>query len=229
MKLGTRLVFAVSIVGAALMATATPAHADTFQLTSCDISGGCGTVTNFGSVTLNFNTATGAIDFDVLLNAGNRFVETGAGGEALFLFNDTVSGSSISNISLWNNGSVVTLPGGDGEDGLTDQPAIHADGMGDFSADVKCHVEADCNGGSAPVINELKFSITGVTLAQLEAANTLDHIFVTDILCGQTGCGGGTGMVDVSSAAPTPDGGSTVALLGSALIGLALLRRRLRA
>ena len=36
-----------------------------------------------------------SVDFTVTLINGNRFIETGAGGEELFLFNDTIAGSTI--------------------------------------------------------------------------------------------------------------------------------------
>src|SRR4029453_9425117 len=57
---------------------ALPASADTFDLTSCHITGGCtGTIPAFGTVTL---TQSGtSVNIDVVLNNGNTFVETGAG------------------------------------------------------------------------------------------------------------------------------------------------------
>src|SRR6266566_9147089 len=74
---GRWIVLAVAILGVALIATATPAQADLFNLTSCHLSDGCGTATQFGTVTL---TQSGtSVNFDVVLNSGNRFVETGAG------------------------------------------------------------------------------------------------------------------------------------------------------
>src|SRR6266705_6099874 len=89
------LTAALLVVG---LAVAGPANADSFNLTSCHISTGCppaGTV--FGTVTL---TQSGtSVLFDVVLNSGNRFVETGAGGDSLFIFNDTVAGSTVTNIS----------------------------------------------------------------------------------------------------------------------------------
>src|SRR5437016_1316838 len=71
---GAWIVFAVAILGVALIATATPAQAISFDLTSCHVTGGCGTQTVFGTVTL---TQVGAnVTFDVELAGGNRFVET---------------------------------------------------------------------------------------------------------------------------------------------------------
>ena len=42
---GAWIVFAVALLGVALIATATPAQADTFTFTSCHLTGGCGTAT----------------------------------------------------------------------------------------------------------------------------------------------------------------------------------------
>ena len=53
-------------------------YADTFNLTSCHVSGGCGTATQFGTVTL---TQTGDVgNFVVALNSGNRIRGDGSGG-----------------------------------------------------------------------------------------------------------------------------------------------------
>src|SRR6266516_3311787 len=81
----TSLVLALATVG--LIVAAQVAQADTFTFTSCHLTGGCGTATSFGTVTL-LQSGT-SVTFDVVLNSGNRFVETGAGGGALFIFNDT--------------------------------------------------------------------------------------------------------------------------------------------
>src|SRR5262249_12035019 len=158
----------------------------TFQLTSCHLSGGCGTATQFGTVTL---TQSGSnVLFDVVLNAGNRFVETGAGGGSLFVFNDSISGSTVTSITATLNGATIPITGGLTR--LTNQSPIMADGTGTFTAQVFCTISSMCNGGSTPNINDLHFTVTGATLAQLETANANGNIFVADILCGQTGCTG---------------------------------------
>ena len=110
LKLPARLALAIATIAVALFATATPAQADSFTFTSCHLTGGCGTATSFGTVTL---TQSGtSVLFDVVLTSGNLFVETGAGGGYLFLFNDSLSGSTITNISATFNGSLVTVTGG---------------------------------------------------------------------------------------------------------------------
>jgi hypothetical protein len=223
-RFGYSAALAMAILGVALIATATPAQADslTFNLTSCHLSGGCGTVTQFGTVTLT--TAGSDVNFDVVLNSGNRFVETGAGGDALFIWNDTNAGHTVTNISATLNGNVVAIPGG--LSGLTNQAPFQADGTGDFTASVFCTTDASCNGGSTPNINDLHFTVTNATLAQLTTANAEGNIFVADILCGQTGCGGLTGPVDVNTA-PIPEP-TTLLLVGTALAGLGAAWRRSR-
>jgi len=233
-KLGARLALAVATVGVGLIATATPAQADTFNLPSCHISTGCpadGTI--FGTVTL---TQSGtSVNFDVVLNNGSGFVETGAGAGFLFLFNDTLPGSTITNMTATLNGGNFNVVGG--LTGVTNQvdaqnqPALHADGTGFLSAGVECTVPSSCNGGSPnQFFNDLHFTVTNATVAQLEATNANGNRFVADIICGAgvTGCAGQTGPVDSSEPA-VPDGGLTAGLLGFALVGLETLRRRRRA
>ena len=195
-------------VGAALLAASAAfpsvSHADTFTFTSCHLSGGCGTATAFGTVTL---TQSGtSVNFDVVLNSGDKFVETGAGGGSLFLFNDSISGSTITGITATLNGATVSITGG--LTGLTNQSPIMADGTGTFTAQVFCTDSSQCNGGSTPNINDLHFAVTNATIAGLTTANSLGNIFVADILCGQTGCTGLTGPVDVSAVVPGPIAGA---------------------
>jgi hypothetical protein len=199
-------------------------YADTFNFTSCHLTGGCGTATQFGTVTL---TQSGtSVLFDVVLNSGNRFVETGASGQTLFLFNDTVSGSTVTNISATLNGSTVTITGG-----LTGvaNTSIDTGPTGTFTAGISCTLSSSCNGGSTPNINDLHFTVTNATIAQLTHTNASGNIFAADILCGQTGCpaGGPTGVVDVS-AVPGPVVGAGLPGLIAAAGGLIALARRRR-
>src|SRR5262249_43096404 len=102
MRRAGRLLVVLGILVAGLMLAAPPAQADTFTFTSCHISGspcegGSIPAPGFGSVAL---TQSGAnVNFTVALINGNRFVETGAGAGALFLFNDTLAGSTITTIA----------------------------------------------------------------------------------------------------------------------------------
>jgi hypothetical protein len=200
--------------------TTVTSNADTFNFTSCHISGstcqgGSIPAPGFGSVTLT--QAGTSVDFTVTLINGNRFVETGAGGGELFLFNDSIAGSTITTIA-----TSPTTPAG-GLSGFTNLSPVMADGTGTFTASVECTVASDCNGGSAPTMTSLTFVVTNATIAQLETANANGNFFVADILCGaaQTQCGGLTGPVDVSvSAVPVP---AALPLFATGLAGLGLL------
>jgi hypothetical protein len=217
--------------GIAALLAVTPAEADTFQLTSCHISTGCPAAgTSFGTVTL---TQVGtSVNFSVSLANASRFVETGAGAGELFLFNDSIAGSTITTIA-----SAPNTPAG-GLSGFTNLSPQMADGTGSWTASVECTTASDCNGGSAPTMNSLTFTVTNATLAQLETPTALTgtNIFVADILCGPTvtGCAGQTGPVDVSVPAPLIGHGLLVLLaIGGVLFGSRLVEtlknRRLHA
>jgi len=211
-------------------AGATAAIGTTFDLTSCHISTGCPTAgTVFGTVTLTQNGTS--VDFNVSLNSGSTFVETGAGGNEFFLFNDTLSGSTITNISGTVNGVVNTSLA---LTGFTNLSPVHADGTGDFTASVECVTQSDCNGGSPQPggnLTDLHFTVTNATIAQLDSANSSGNIFVADILCGATvtGCAGNTGPVDVHTVAiPAPLAGAGLPGLIAGCLGLFGLARRRR-
>ncbi len=214
---GAWIVLAVAILGVALIATATPAQAITFDLTSCHVTGGCGTQTVFGTVTLTQNGAN--VDFVVSLAGGNRFVETGAADDQLFKFNGTgVVAADITNEATANPLNAVA----GGLNGFAG--AFNGDGTGNFGFGIACVTASNCNGGSTPTFTGLTFTVQNATIAELTASNNLGNIFVADILIASNGL---TGPVDVTGGAVVPEP-TTLLMVGTAMVGLGAAWRRRR-
>lgn len=213
-----RFLVGLAIVAAGLTVAVPAAHALVFELTSCHVTGGCGTQTVFGTITL---TQVGAnVNFDVELAGGNRFVETGAADFQLFKFNGTgiVAGDIVNALTV--NPPNAVAGGLQGTAG-----AFNGDGTGDFGFGISCDIAANCNGGSTPTFTGLTFTVTDATIADLIAPNNLGNVFVADILIASNGL---TGPVDASgggvggSTIPEP---ATLLLLGSGILGLGLAGR----
>jgi hypothetical protein len=118
-----------------------------------------------------------SVNVDVVLNPGIRFRESVNGGNELFLFNDSLPGSTIVNIA-----SAPNTPAG-GIVGFTNLvPAVSAVGGGDFTASVECMITSECDGASTPDMTELTFTVTEATKADLETPNADGNAFFADTL-----------------------------------------------
>jgi protein with PEP-CTERM/exosortase system signal len=182
-----------------------------YNLTSDHCTGGCLTgQTNGGTITIT-DTA-GGISFNVTLSDGNEFVNTGF--PLTFGFNlDGITQITYGGLNTgWLIPDVVPV-------NKQNAGTYHMDGLGDFEYGVLWSLQGGGNATPGP----LTFTIiaSGLTTSSLQA-NALGQFFAVDILSGTTG---NTGLLD-ASLARVPDGGSTIVLLGSALMAFGVLRRR---
>jgi hypothetical protein len=191
---GSWVAFAVATLGLALIATATPVQAVTFDLTSCHVPGGCGTQTSFGTVTLTQNGAS--VDFVVSLAGGNRFVETVLADQQLFKFNGPGVAGNIINEATANPLNAVP----NGLNGFAG--SFNGDSTGNFGFGIACVQQPDCNGGSTPIFTGLTFTVTNATIAQLTVPNNFGNLFVADVLIASNG---NTGPVDVTGPRVVPE------------------------
>jgi hypothetical protein len=205
-----RLGSVAAILAIGLLLAASSARADVFDFTSDHCSGGCGDPP-FGTVTLTQNGAN--VDITVSI-APNFWAKTGSVDFLMFKFNDTADGITAANI-INESFDSQTVNGVQG--------TFNGDGTGAFSFGIAC---TTCKNGNSGLSDDLSFTVTGATLAGLEAANANGNIFVADIFSAQTGK---TGPVDVNNGNPhVPDAGSTALLLGLSLFGLGFVRMPLR-
>src|SRR5215510_5437375 len=176
-----------------VVATATPASAITFQLTSDHCTGTCGTPP-FGTVDV---TQSGAnVNITAVLAAGYSYAQTGAADGQIFKFN----GIGVALTDIVVGAHVPALAAATG--------ALNGDGTGNFSFGINC---PSCGNGPTGFGGAVSFTVNNATIAEVTVPNNLGNIFVADIL----GVNGNTGPVDVSTppvGAPEP---GTLTLLGT--------------
>jgi len=216
------LVMAFTVLALAASSAVADAGTITLALTSDHCSGTCAGAgeggpaqTSFGTITLT-DTVAGSVAVNITLLNGNKFVATGFDGVVGF--------------NLINNPTVSYTGVTSGFTGLPYKPYDKFDGFGTFEYAIAANFG---NGAGNAVAGPLNFTVTGTGLTAasfLEKSTAGDDqaYFAVDILSGSNGK---TGLVDASVASvpdtPVPDGGSTAALLGSALLAFGVVRGKL--
>lgn len=209
----------MALLGAGALLAVPHARADvlTFDLTTCQVNGGCGSSTLYGTVTVSSISST-EVSVDLTLASGDVFAFGGAGQPLLFnVLNDpsisvTNLTSNLSNTFAFNNKSMTM-----------------ADGTGKWDYFISC---SSCGSGTSmsttgpsgsPVSLSFDVSLAGGITPESFSQSTKGFTFATDV--GIPNGSGGFMTGDVATTTPVPLPPSVV-LLGSALLGLALMQRR---
>ena len=201
----------LSVVAGLMALSATSASAISYDITVDHSSGsGLGTAP-YGTVTLTQN-GTG-VDFTVHLTTGYNFVLTGAADFMDFKFNAT--GVSLADITITQN-APETL--------VAQTGTFSGDGTGLFAFGITGTGQK--NGGAGKFNSDIKFNVANSVIGDFTTANSLGFLFVADLIS-PDGKATGPAAVTGNGTRSVPDGASTMALLGTGLASLGLLRRKL--
>lgn len=205
-----------SIASAIVIGSATSASADVinYAFTVDDCSGTCGTGP-YGNVRVS-DIATGEVQVTVTFNPVlKNFARTGAGGDESLLF-DLSGTPTITSFTDVSSNVPITLAS-------STAGSIMADGTGTWQYAVGCPT---CGGGqSAPVLDApITFDISAVGLSTASFVQNGNLLFFAADVGGTNGNTGDVGAPSRTTSVPEP---ASLAIFGSALLGLgAAVRRR---
>jgi hypothetical protein len=171
-----------------------------------------------------YTGAYGTVDISLTDSTHATITFTGATvGGYQFLF----SGAQMADVNLNASSFNVSV--------VSPSTAVTPVGSGNVSEFGKFNVAIDNDNGGPSATGTVKFDVTDLSGTWADASSVLiandknfiaaAHIFAIDIVTGDIAVTGFT--ANATSTRVVPDGGSTVALLGAALLSLGALRRKM--
>lgn len=208
------------MIGCVVALAAQPASAD--QITySLGIANFSGYPAPFGSATVTWNTTTTAtIEFDANSTALYQYLFGGTGSVAVNV-----------NATSWSLGTVTgSNPTGFGPTSYSNGGSGNEDGFGSFNQQIKSGQNAYTDASTKIVFGLTDTSGTWANAASVLSPNgsgyvVAAHIYIAGNPASPTDAAFLTGFAVDGGSTSVPDGGSTVALLGVAMLGIGSVRR----